>query len=436
MIIEEAPEEGEEPESDAGGVVPWVLSARTEGALQAQAVQLSEFVGESSPVDVGWSLVSTRAAFEHRAVVVGRGRDELVRGLSEVAQGRGVRGVASSASGGLAFVFAGQGSQRLGMGRGLYERFPVFAEAFDEVCGRVGPGVREVVFGSDAGELDRTVWAQAGLFALEVALFRLLESWGVRPGCLIGHSVGELSAACVAGLWSLEDACRVVAARARLMQALPAGGVMVAVRAEAGELAGFLGEDVVIASVNAPGQVVIAGPEGGVERVVAACGARSRRLAVSHAFHSPLVEPMLGEFRRVVESVAFGVPSLRVVSNVTGAWVDPEEWGTPEYWVRQVREPVRFADGVATLLDAGVRTFVELGPAGALTSMVSHCADATATSVTAVPTLRPDHDESRTVLSAAASLYVQGHPVDWAPLFPRARTVDLPTYPFQHQHYW
>nr|CAE45672.1 Borrelidin polyketide synthase, type I [Streptomyces parvulus] len=436
VIIEEPQEEEAAPDSSASGAVPWVLSARSAEALQALASQLADHSAKSSPVDVGWSLVSTRAAFEHRAVVVGRGRDELVRGLSEVAQGRGVRGVASSASGGLAFVFAGQGSQRLGMGRGLYERFPVFAEAFDEVCGRVGPGVREVVFGSDAGELDRTVWAQAGLFALEVALFRLLESWGVRPGCLIGHSVGELSAACVAGLWSLEDACRVVAARARLMQALPAGGVMVAVRAEAGELAGFLGEDVVIASVNAPGQVVIAGPEGGVERVVAACGARSRRLAVSHAFHSPLVEPMLGEFRRVVESVAFGVPSLRVVSNVTGAWVDPEEWGTPEYWVRQVREPVRFADGVATLLDAGVRTFVELGPAGTLTSMVSHCADATATSVTAVPTLRPDHDESRTVLSAAASLYVQGHPVDWAPLFPRARTVDLPTYPFQHQHYW
>ncbi|CAL9277936.1 Narbonolide_10-deoxymethynolide synthase PikA1, modules 1 and 2 [Streptomyces sp. SudanB5_2050] len=437
VIIEEPPAEEEAaPDSSASGAVPWVLSARSADALQALASQLADHSAKSSPVDVGWSLVSTRAAFEHRAVVVGRGRDELVRGLSEVAQGRGVRGVASSASGGLAFVFAGQGSQRLGMGRGLYERFPVFAEAFDEVCGRVGPGVREVVFGSDAGELDRTVWAQAGLFALEVALFRLLESWGVRPGCLIGHSVGELSAACVAGLWSLEDACRVVAARARLMQALPAGGVMVAVRAEAGELAGFLGEDVVIASVNAPGQVVIAGPEGGVERVVAACGARSRRLAVSHAFHSPLVEPMLGEFRRVVESVAFGVPSLRVVSNVTGAWVDPEEWGTPEYWVRQVREPVRFADGVATLLDAGVRTFVELGPAGTLTSMVTHCADATATSVTAVPALRPDHDESRTVLSAAASLYVQGHPVDWAPLFPRARTVDLPTYPFQHQHYW
>ncbi|WP_417801401.1 SDR family NAD(P)-dependent oxidoreductase, partial [Streptomyces heilongjiangensis] len=435
VIIEETPQEEVAPEPSAE-VVPWVLSARSAEALRDQAAQLAANSVELNPVDVGWSLVSTRSAFEHRAVVVGRERDELLRGLEEVAQGRGLAGVASTPPGGLAFVFTGQGSQRLGMGRGLYERFPFFAEVFDEVCGRIDPGLRDVVFGSDPDELNRTVWAQAGLFALEVALFRLLESWGVRPGYLIGHSIGELSAACVAGLWSLEDACRVVAARARLMQALPAGGAMAAVQATADDLAGLLGDDVVIASVNAPGQVVISGPEAGVERVMAACGRRARRLAVSHAFHSPLVEPMLADFHQVLESVQYRTPVLPVVSNLTGTWVDPDVWRTPEYWVRQVREPVRFADGVATLLEAGVTAFVELGPSGTLTSMVGHCADTAATAVTATPTLRAGHDDIRTVLTAAATLHVHGHPVDWTPLFPQPRPVDLPTYPFQHQHYW
>ncbi|MGQ4330340.1 SDR family NAD(P)-dependent oxidoreductase [Streptomyces hayashii] len=439
VIIEETPAAEEPAEaSPEGGVVPWVISARSAEALHRQAAQLAAISAELSPVDVGWSLVSTRTAFEHRAVVVGADREELLAGLSAVAEGHAIGNVVTGSVGSsrLGFVFTGQGSQRLGMGRGLYERFPVFASVFDEICARIDPRLRDVVFGADADELNRTVWAQAGLFALEVALFRLLESWGVRPSYLIGHSIGELSAACVAALWSLEDACRVVGARARLMQALPAGGAMAAVQAGPDDLAGLLGDDVVVASVNAPGQVVISGPEAAVEHVLAECGARSRRLAVSHAFHSPLVEPMLGEFRRVLESVEYRTPTLAVVSNVTGTWADPEVWGSAEYWVRQVRKPVRFADGVATLLEAGVSTFVELGPAGTLTSMVSYCADTAEAPVITTSALRSGHDDARTMLSAVATLHTHGHSVDWTPLFPQARTVDLPTYPFQHQHYW
>ncbi|WP_455568561.1 SDR family NAD(P)-dependent oxidoreductase [Streptomyces netropsis] len=445
VIIEEAPQE-DEPSTDAvapaGAVVPWVVSGRTEVALREQAARLASFVSDQPGVrlpDVGWSLASTRSVFERRAVVVGSGRGELLAGLSAVAEGRSVVNAVtgSVAAGGLGFVFAGQGSQRLGMGRGLYERFPVFAEAFDEICASLDPGLRDVIFGSDAETLDRTVWAQAGLFALEVALFRLFESWGVKPGYLIGHSIGELAAAHVAGVWSREDACRVVAARGRLMQALPAGGAMAAVQADPTEITDLLGDDLVVASVNAPGQIVVSGPEASVDRVVTAVkarGGRARRLAVSHAFHSPLMEPMLEEFRQVLETVEFRTPTLPAVSNVTGTWVAPQEWCSPDYWVRQVREPVLFADGVRCLLDAGVTTWLELGPAGALASMVAHCADTEHVATAAA--LRPGHDDVSTVLAALATVHVNGHTVDWSPLFPHTRTVDLPTYAFQHQHYW
>ncbi|WP_455568560.1 type I polyketide synthase [Streptomyces netropsis] len=441
VIIEEAPAVEPLVGEPVSGAVPWVVSGRTEDALREQAGRLASFVSSRAGVslaDVGWSLASTRSAFERRAVVVGSEPGEFVAALSAVAEGRSVANAVtgSVAAGGLGFVFAGQGSQRLGMGRGLYERFPVFAEAFDEVCASLDPGLGEVVFGSDAETLDRTVWAQAGLFALEVSLFRLFESWGVKPGYLIGHSIGELAAAHVAGVWSLEDACRVVAARGRLMEALPAGGAMAAVQADPAEITDLLGDDLVVASVNAPGQVVVSGAEAAVDRVVAAVkvrGGRARRLAVSHAFHSPLMEPMLEEFRQVLETVEFRTPRLPAVSNVTGTWAD-DAWCSPDYWVRQVREPVLFADGVRCLLDAGVTTWVELGPAGALTSMVAHCADTEHVATAAA--LRPGHDDVSTVLAALSTVHVNGHIVDWSPLFPHTRTVDLPTYAFQHQHHW
>jgi acyl transferase domain-containing protein/NADPH:quinone reductase-like Zn-dependent oxidoreductase/acyl carrier protein len=440
------PSPGEDRAERDTAPVAWPLSARNDAGLRAQAARLAAHVQarpELTAADVGYSLVTTRAALEHRAVVTGADRDELLSGLRGLANGQcgaGVERGNARCAGLTAFLFSGQGSQRVRMGRELYDTYPVFRRALDAVCaeldGRLDQPLADVLW-EHAELLDQTMYTQAGLFAVEVALFRLLADWGVHPDFLAGHSIGELTAAHVAGLLSLPDAARLVAARGRLMQALPGGGAMVAVQATEEEVRPLLSGRVSLAAVNGPRSVVISGAQDEVAAVVATFGDRkTTRLRVSHAFHSPLIEPMLAEFRVVAESVTYGTPSIPIVSNVTGEPLAAADIGRPEYWVRHIRETVRFADGVRWLEASGVSMFVELGPGTSLTALGRECAESEATAF--VPALRKNRPEAVTVLGAVGALHASGHQVDWPAVFATGipRRTELPTYAFQRKRYW
>ncbi|RKT56258.1 type I polyketide synthase [Saccharothrix australiensis] len=422
LVLEQGPEPvvGPPPGADAGGPVPWALSAASPEALRAQGERLRA-VADLDRRAVARAL-SARTRFAHRAVLIGRDAAGVTGALDALVAGTEspdlVTGVAQP--GKTAFVFSGQGSQWVGMGRRLYQVFPVFARALDEVCGLLDLS-REVLFTDPDGVLDRTCFTQLSLFALQVALFRLVESLGFRPDYVIGHSVGEVAAAHVAGVLGIEDACALVSARGRLMGELPSGGAMVSVRATEAEVAVSLGDGVCIAAVNGPDAVVVSGDEAAVLEVAALWSARgreTRRLAVSHAFHSARMEPMIAEIERVAAKIGFGEPEIPFVSTVEGRRIDP---GAPGYWARQVREVVRFGDGVEWLRANGATRFLEIGPHPVL-----------------VPSgvMRRDHDEPERLVAAVARLWVDG--ADRAPDTggAGAHDVELPAYPFQRERFW
>ncbi|MFE2042421.1 type I polyketide synthase, partial [Streptomyces sp. NPDC059477] len=445
----------------ATDTVPWLLSGHTPGALRAQAAKLLDHLSGASDADAGvtpgippspdphrtdriaGALAHTRTRLAHRAAVLGRDREELTEGLRAVALGHTPRsGVLGTATDGrLALLFSGQGSQLPGMGTRLAAAFPAFADAFDEVRAHLDPlldrPLAEVL--DSAGLLERTEYTQPALFAVEVALYRLLESFGVRPDLLAGHSVGEFAAAHVAGVLGLQDACTLVAARGRLMQALPDGGAMIAVQATEAEITALLTESgsdrdgVGIAAVNGPASVVVSGPAGPA-RALAARFARTRELAVSHAFHSALMEPMLAEFGEIAASLSYGTLGIPLVSTLTGAPAAPGELSTAAYWVRHAREAVRFADAVTALHRAGARHFAEVGPGGALTSAARECLPDGAATV--VPLLRKDRAETEALVTGLATLHVHGTDVDWTGLLPHRDGWDLPTYAFQRTRHW
>nr|APD72066.1 type I polyketide synthase 1 [Streptomyces sp.] len=411
-------------------LLPLVVTGATPGGLLGQLGRIRDHlasVPDNALTDVAYSLATTRAALPYRAVVTGRTKADLVGALAAAADASAPDPAGRRRVG---MVFSGQGAQRAGMGRELAAAFPLFDKVFTEVCDRFSPTLAKVITSGEG--LERTEFTQPALFAFETALFRLVESWGVRPTVVAGHSLGEITAAHVAGAIDLTDAVTLVAARSRLMQALPARGAMVSVQAAEHRVRRLLRDGVGIAAVNGPRSVVISGDTTEVDAVLAALGdVRHTRLQVSHAFHSPLMDPMLDAYAAVVRGLTLCEPRIPLFSGLSGRPVRPGELTDPGYWVRHAREPVRFADAVTAMTADGVDTFVEVGPSAALTALITEAP-------VAVALTRRSADEPTTLLTALGRLYAAGLPVDWPGFFSRAgaRRTGLPTYAFDHTRYW
>nr|WP_236792307.1 type I polyketide synthase [Amycolatopsis sp. GM8] len=455
LIIEEAaaPEPADPLPPSPGDAVPWVLSGKSENAVRAQATALADLLRSAGDIDlaaVGRTLATGRMHFSHRAAVIGETSAELQRALSAPFAISKVRKAAV-----VAVVFSGQGTQRARMGHPLFERYPVYAKAFDAACAALDSArersaesvpLRDVVFappGTELAEaLHRTEFTQPALFATQLALYRLAEDWGVVPAAVMGHSIGELTAAHVAGALALEDAASLVVERALAMQDAPAGGSMLAIRASEQDVAKSLettAGQVCLAAVNGPRSTVVSGDGDAVRRLAAAWrakGVRTKALKVSHAFHSHHMDPVLARLTRAATGLAVGEPRIPLISNRTGRAATAAELREPGYWAGHVRGTVRFHDGVRTLHELGCTVYLEAGPDATTTGMVADCVAGTENAGTAIALVREPASEVRSVRSAIAQVHTAGATVEWTKVLGSGRGAAVPTYPFQREHYW
>ncbi|WP_433859674.1 type I polyketide synthase [Streptomyces kronopolitis] len=442
--------------------VPWIVSGRSAEALAAQAERLVSRVADSglSPAEVGWSLLASRSSFEHRAVVVGSRTDELAAGVGAVAEGRPDAavtigettdrsgGTVTDGSGKTVFVFPGQGSQWAGMAVELLDSSPVFAGRLAECEAALAPftdwSLSEVLRGAeDAPGLDRVDVVQPVLWAVMVSLAEVWRSHGVEPAAVVGHSQGEIAAACVAGALTLEDGARVVALRSQAIRALAGRGGMVSValpRPEAEELIAPWGGRISVAAVNGPSSVVVSGDGDVLGRLVAECRereVRARRIEVDYASHSAHVESIEETLKEVLAPVTPRTSAVPLFSTVTGGWLDTTEMGAG-YWFTNLRRTVEFAPAIEALTAAGHHTFVEVSPHPVLTAPVRETVEAAGTDGVVVGTLRRGEGGLARLYTSLGELYVQGVDVDWSPAFaaPRPPLVDLPTYAFQRERHW
>ena len=454
LVLEEAPARG--GVAAARGPELLVLSAQSESALRALAARHARRFAALSTSELADACATARRGrypFIHRLAVIGESPDQLRTRLAAFAAGEDPPQIVHDrarhkASPKVAFLFSGQGSQYAGMGRGLYETEPVFRAALDRCEALLRPRLDAPLFlalwpaPGAPPLLDETAWTQPALFALQYALTELWRSLGVVPSAVIGHSIGEFAAACAAGVLDVGAAARLVAERGRLMQALPRGGAMAAIFAPEAEVAAALAAasgELSIAAVNGPADTVVSGPEAalaGVLQTLAARGVKSRRLAVSHAFHSGLMDPMLDAFAAAVGQVELAAPRLPLISNVTGEVAPAQLVADADYWRRHVRAPVRFAAGMQALRALGCETFVEIGPGATLIGLGQRCIPGEAELW--VPSLRKGQCERTQLLGAVGAMFARGAPIDWAGLDagrPR-RSVALPTYPFERKRFW